>query len=324
MSNKLNQFNNNVEFASKDNTIADKLQKTEHGILVYSKKNENIDFDTFFTDMRLYLKKMPKNNVTENVFKLLNSNGIFLGLYEKKKEFSIYSRILLTTDNKLAGVVLETADLNIGFNGETDNIDNCIYATYFALIRASLKCNPETLKTDYDLHKLCTSYLFNLFLKSLGKSNSFNKLQLDGIHLSCAYCYMRHYLQLTHSSAVSRLNRVFIDVVDKNNLEKLLPSFELVSNYNSLKDIGKVLISLDVLSVNPNKILLLLIQNFGKLFFYNIMGSLPNLIATIIITNYPTDLVGNVSSVNSKLESIIEKFVVQNYLNKLKYSIISV
>jgi len=324
MSTKLNQFTNNVEFASKDNTIADKLQKTEHGILVYSRKNKIIDFDTFFTDMRLYLKKMPKNNVTENVFKLLNNDGIFLGLYQSRKDFLIYSRILLTTDNKLAGVVLETADLNIGFNGETDSIDNCIYATYFALIRASLKCKSDTLKLDYGLHKLCVAYLFNLFLKSLGNSNSFSNLQLDGIHLACAYCYMRHYLQLTHSSAVSRLNRVFIDVVDKNSIEKLLPSFELVSNYNSLKDIGKVLINLNVLSVNPNKILLLLIQNFGKIFFYNIMGSLPNLIATIIITKYPTDLLGNFSSVNNKLQSTIEKFVVQNYLNKMKYSITNV
>jgi len=321
---KLNKFTNTTDFANSDNSIANSLQKTEQSVLVYSRKNEMIDFDVFFTDMRLYLKKMPKNNVTENVLNLLNRNGIFLGRCENKKEFAIYSRILLTNDNKLAGVILEIGDLNISRNGETNNIDDCIYAVYFALIRASLKCRKEELQTDFDLHKLCISYLFNLFLKSIGRSNTFNKFQLDGMYLSCAYIYLKHYLQLNHSSSLSRLNRNFAGVVDNDNLQKLLPSFELLSNYNTLKDIGKILIDLNVLTISPNKILLLLIQNFGKLFYYNIMGTLPNLIATIIITNYPTNLLGDITPVNSKLQETIEKIIIQNYLDKLKYSIISV
>lgn len=324
MAKELKQYTNDIDFANDDNKIAEKLQKTEHNVLVYSKKNDNIDFDVFFTDIRLYLKKMPRNNVTTNVTKLLNNDGLFLGQSQQKKDVPIYSRILLTNDNKLAGVVLDVVDLGIGLDGETDSVDECIYASYFAIVRSALKCRSNDLKTDFDLHKLNVAYLFNHVLKSLGKSNSFSKLQLDGIHLACAYSYMRHYLQLTHASALSRLNRVFAEVVNKENLETLLPSFDLVSKYKSLRDIGKILIDLKVLSINPNKILMSLIQSSGKILFYNIMGELPNLIASIIITNYPTDLLGGVSSVNNRLQTIIEKHVVQNYINKLEYSVINV
>lgn len=320
MPQNLDQYNSD-SLLNKESEIAQKVRDTEKQMTV----SVNMDYENLYSDMRLFLRKMPKNQVTESVFQLLNHNGLFVGYHQKRTEVPIYSKVMITRSNELAGVILSIQDLGIDDRtGETDSVDDCIYASYFALIRAGLLCYEKEFKADYDLHKLAITYIYNLILKSLSRANSFTKFKLDGIQLACAYLYFRHYLEFNHSSALSRTTRLFADVIDKETIDNYRPSFETVSRYKSLKDIGKVLVDLNILSTNPNQLLLSIVQNSGKNFFYYIMGSIDFLIATIVTTKYPTSLFNNAKIVNNNLQSSIEKITVQKYLNKIKFSVIKI
>src|SRR6056297_1291291 len=303
MAELLKQYN--TDNLSNDNQLSQQMRESEHQVAVISK--DSFNYETLYSDMKLFLKKMQKNKVTEYVGRLLNLNGVFVSLQTTKPNLPIYSRVLITKDNKIAGVSLSSYELNIDpHTGETDSADDCIYATYFGLIRGSLLCNEKTVNSDYDLHKLCITYLNNSILKIIGKSQTFNKFKLDGIYIACSYLYFRHYLSFNHSSAVSRTTRLFADVINKETIKKYQPSLEFISRYKSFKELGKVLIDLNITSTNPNQLLLSLIQTLGRTFFYNVMSSIDFLIATIILTTYPTGIFKEASIINNNLQKSIE------------------
>lgn len=319
MAESLKQYNSN-SFLN-DTQLSQQMRESEHQIVVISK--DSFDYESLYSDMKLFLRKMPKSKVTEYVGRLLNLEGIFVSLQTTKSSLPVYSRLLITKDNKIAGLSLSSHELGIDHHtSETDNIDDCIYATYSGLIRGSLLCNEKTVNSNYDLHKLCITYLNNIILKIIGKSQTFNKFKIDGIYIACSYLYFRHYLSFNHSSAVSRTTRLFADVINKETIKKYQPSLELISRYKSFKEIGNVLIDLNIISMNPNQILLSLIQTLGRTFFYNIMSSLDFLIATIVLTMYPTNIFKDAVIINNNLQKAIEKIVIKEYLDRTDYAIV--
>jgi len=308
-------------FTNQDNEIANKLLSSEMSMDLFPA--ETFNYENLYSDLRLYIRKMPRNQITNTVSTLLNNNGIFAGKPTRRQEVLIYSGSLVTTDNKIAGVVLSTNELDIDEDsGETDRIDDCIYATYHGVVRGSLKCFERDVKNNFDLHKLCITYLYNLLLRNLGKAQTFSQFKLAGIQIACSYLYLRHYLEYNHASALSRTNRLFADVIGRDTFKEYQPSLEVISRYKSMRDIGKVLIDLNIVSTNPNQILLSIIQSADIKFFYTILSSLDFLIATIIITKYPSNLYENASVVNTNLQNAIENIVTENYLNRVDYSIL--
>ena len=308
-------------FTNQDNEIANKLLASEMSMDLFP--SETFNYENLYSDLKLFIRKMPRNQITNTVSTILNNNGIFAGKHTTRQEVPIYSGALVTTDNKIAGIVLSVNELDINEDtGETDRIDDCVYATYHGAIRGSLKCFERDVRNNFDLHKLCITYLYNLLLRNLGKAQTFSQFKLNGIQIACSYLYFRHYLEYNHSSALSRTSRLFGDVIGKETFKEYQSSMEIISRYKSMKDIGKVLIDLNIVSTNPNQILLSIIQNADIKFFYTILSSLDFLIATIIITKYPSNLYVNASVVNTNLQNAIENVVVQNYLDRVDYSIL--
>jgi len=319
MPQNLNRYNSDA--FQVDNPIMSKIRVTEQTILLAT----NVDYTNFYSDIRLFLRKMPRGPVSDYVSTLINHNGLFIGINKTRPDIPVFQRVLISPDEKLAGVVLPGDELNIDTGtGETDRIDDCIYATYLGMIRASLKTKESTVNADFNLHKLCITYFFNLILKNIGRAQSFSKFKLDGTQLACSYLYFRHYLDYNHASALSRTTRLFADVMDKEHINQIKPSFELASRYKSMKDIGKVLVDLNIVSVNPNEILLALVQSNGRTFFYNLMSAIDYLFGLIILTKYPNNLFQKANTVNVNLQNSIEQIVIQNYLSRLDYSIVNI
>ena len=307
----------NIDFNSKKNIDLNKTYNQKGDMLCYVK--DEFNYSNFYELFGLYLSKMPNNSLTKHVSSLYNRKGVFAGMRLIKSNIYPYSRLIIAEDKQLQGVILDTQQLGIKLDGETDNIDNCIYATYFSLIRAAIICNEDKIITDYSFHALVISYFYYTILKSLGQVNLLTKQQLDGILLSCGYLYLRHHLSMNHSSAKNRAYKIF-DKIDNDTLKLYSPRFELLTKYKSLKDIGKVLIDLEVIQDDPNRILIKLINLFGKTHFYNLMGPLSYIVGSIVLSNYPSDLFEKNVAVNTKIQNKIEKETL-NYLSKIKYSI---
>ena len=305
-----------IDFNSKKNADINKVYNQKGDMIVYTKNEFN--YKEFYELFGLYLSKMPNNLMTKQVNNLYNRKGIFSGMRLVKSNIYPYSRLIIK-DKKLNGVVLDTQQLNIKLDGETDNIDNCVYSTYFSMIRAAIICNEDDILGDYDFHALVISYFYYIILKTFGQINVLTKQQLDGILLVCGYLYLRYHLSMNHSSAKNRVFKIF-DKIDKDTLKMYSPKFEMLSKHKHIKDIGKALIDLEIISEDPNKILIKLIQLFGKTHFYNLTGPLSYVVGSIILSNYPSNLFEKNVIINNKLQSKIEKETLE-YLGKTKYEI---
>jgi hypothetical protein len=288
---------------------------------MYVLKKEDFNYKAFYELFNLYLKKMPNNNVTKYSKSIIDRNGVFVGLHgSPPPKISVFARVNITSSFKLAGIALDSRFLEINKDGETDNIDNCIYATYFSLVRAAVLCNEKKINSDFDFHNMCISYIYYVILKSMGRIQTLSKFQLDGVYLACSYLYFRQHLELNHASALSRMSRLYKDILDKDTVKQYVEKFEILSKYKLIKEIGKALIDINVIDRDPNKILIGLIQMYGKEYFYNLVGPLSFLTGVIVLGNYPTDLFDKPITINTKIQNKVEYYITK-YIDKIGYSI---
>lgn len=314
-----NTSTNNFPSRHFDNSpVSDVFTTGEINILWYDKDDENRSmYSAFNENFKLFLTKMQTGYVKKYVEFVFNKDLVFVGISKIKNP--VFSRLLTTETNKVAGIVLDGDDLDINFRtGETPNIDDCIYATYYSLIRSAVILNKDVVSRDKELHKNLAIYLNQIFLRSLGKGTIYNDKQKNAILIACIYIYHRHYLQQRHLAALSLLKRNYKNIVDKNTLDQIYPALESTSKYSSISDIPKILIDLKIISTNPNIITMNLLKNLGTAGFYDLIGSLDVFIGFVVLSRYPTGLFPRTAIVSDKLHKNVEEIMVK-YLNKVEY-----
>ena len=307
----------------KSNKITTLLLTKEKQIALITKKETQI-YKQFLNNFQLYLTKLGNAKLVKYVSRLNNSDGIYLGIGEAKTNNELVFVRILLFNNKLAGVVLNSEYFNINLTtGETDSIDSCIYAAYFGMIRAGILTNQSKVAQDFELHKLCITFIYQILSKSLTKIINISGDQLNGVLLGCGYLYFKHYLLKKHLVAMSGLKKLFKNSIPSDVLKLYIDKLDNKSNKAvNMKQIGSVLLDLDIIQSNPNQVIIQLLTNMGSNAFYNLIGSIDHLIALICILNYQTELYDAKLNLKSQINKTIEDHIDINYLNKLKYSII--
>jgi hypothetical protein len=303
-----------------NNTSVSDALKTEEINIIWMQKIEKTKevYNRFNEDFKLFLSKMPSNDVKKYVEFVFNKGLVFIGI-SKGKTPAIFSRLLLTRSEKVAGIVLDSNDLDISLStGETPSIDDCIYAVYYSLIRAGVLLNKNEIAKDKELHKNLVIYLNQIFLRSLGKGTIYNEKQKYAIMIACIYIYHRHYLQQKHLSALSFLKRNYSNIVDKSSLEEVVPKLEATSKYSNMQDIAKILVDLKIMTTNPNRITMNLLRNLTTSGFYSLIGSLDLFIGFVVLSRYPTGLYPRTAIISDKLHSTVEQIMVK-YVSKVSY-----
>lgn len=298
--------------------VSDVLKTGEYNIAWFDKDEDNRSmYATFNENFKLFLTKMQSNNVKKFVEFLFNKGLIFVGISKLKNP--VFSRLLLGKSDGIAGIVLDSSDLDIDLKtGETPNIDDCIYAVYYSLIRGGVLLNKDEVQRDKELHRNLAIYLNQIFLRSLGKGTIYNEKQKNSILITCIYIFHRHYLQQKHLAALSFLKRNYSNLVDQKTLELVYPLLESTSKYSTIQDIPKILIDLKILSANPNIVTMNLLKNLGTSGFYNLIGSLDVYIGFVVLSRYPTGLFPRTSLISDKLHKNVEQIMIK-YLDKIKY-----
>jgi len=283
-------------------------------------KENSLIYSTFMEDLSTYLLKLPNSDVKRQVQNLINKNLIFLAV-SKVKTDNLFVRLLLTTENKLAGVVLDTQQLKIDpTNGSAESIDECVYAVYFGLVRAAVIINKDKIRQDKDLHKLLSTYLYSLMIKAVGVDKIFSQKAKMFIHILSIYIYYKYYLKEKHSYILSIIKRDYSNFIDSNVVEEFLPTLDEMESYNSIKDFPKMLIDAKLWNENPRIFIISLIKILKPFGFYCLMGPLDYLVSLVIVSRYPTDFFSKKSVVNDKIQSAVEEIIV-GYMDKINYDI---
>lgn len=306
-----------------DTSINKSLLNSETKVLVEPRTPKNIEkvYKQFDEDLKLYLSKLTNSICKKVVEDLYNRNKIYIGasLSQKINE-GLMSRPLIESNSKLVGVTLFSTKLDIDMQtGETSNIDECVYATYQSVIRSFAIINKRDIIKDHELHKMLSTYLYLVLLRTIGKNNIYSEKQKNFFHVICTYAYYRHYLDYNTNLIYSTIEKYFKDQNLLNNYDELKPSLSKIERYNDIKDLPKMLIDSDVMINNPNNFNMILMKNLKLSGYYSIIGPLDMLLSMAILSRYPTDLYSRYVYFD-KLQSGIEKYCYDKYMSKLKFS----
>lgn len=313
---KIHQNFTDTSFNSSDvDTI---LLSTKSSFLFIPKTKEEYKetYSKFNQDLLLYLNKLPASPVKKYVSELAIRDLIYLGINQLRKYEGFFSRAAIN-DNALSGLVLDVKDLDIDITtGEAKNIDDCIYATYFSFIRASILLNKLEIRNDKNLHDLMSQYFYLIMSKILLTKDILPKQKLY-IKFICYYAYYRYYLKEKFPLTVSILQKRFDK--DQDIFQEFKPRFKDIEKYTSVKDLPKMFIDTKTLIIDPNKFVVDLLRSFKQYGFYCVLGPLDMLIALAITNKYPFELLTSTGNVNKELQDSIEEKIV-SYMKKVKFS----
>ena len=312
-----------VKFFS-DSDVNSVLRAEEQKMFVLRKNKENATiYSTFIEDLSTYLLKLPNNDVRQQVQNLINKNLIFLSI-SKIKPDNLFVRLLLTNDDKLAGIVLDTQQLAIDpTTGVAESIDECVYAIYFGVVRAAIILNKDKVRQDKDLHKLLSTYLHLLLIKAIGVDKIFSQKSKSFIHILAIYIYYKYYLKERHPYILSIIERDYESFIGKETVAEFMPFLEEMQNYNSVKDFPKMLIDAKIWNENPRVLMVSLIKLLKPFGFYCLIGPLDYFVGLVIISKYPTDFFSKKCLVSNKIQDAVEKIVI-GYVDKIKYDITTI
>lgn len=302
-----------------NSAIEDFLKSSESRLILVLRSSENTkQYENFDNDFSKYLEKLPDSNLKKTVGFLFNKKLVYYGA-TKNVEGTTYVRLMISKNEKLAGVVLNAYALDISIkDGTTPQMDEAVYTAYYGLIRAATIINKEEVKKDHDLQKLLSSFLYVLMLKILGRNISVTPHQKTLLQLICTYLFYRQFMEEKHIRVVKIILKDYTDLFTKETLENFESYLEKFSPFNSFKDFPRIIQMFSIADVNPSQLTMSIIRAIGSNGFHTLLGTLDNLAATIVLAKYPTEIVGRGFSINSELQEKVENQLLK-YINKISY-----
>ena len=301
-------------------TTSNVLQTAEKSIIAVTRdEEETAKYLNFDSGINLYLSKMSTGIAKKYVSKLMNLKLAFMGR-SLTKDDGVFARVFMTS-NKLSGIVLDSLDLGIDLNtGDVVSVDDCVYALYFGMLRAAVVLFKDSIRTDKNLHKALSVYLFLLIMKSIDKNIIYTSKQRSFVQIVCTYAYYRHFLGESHSYTVRTLQKDYKDVIEQSDLREFLPQLDTIKHYSSTKDLPKMLVDTNILRMNPNEIIIGFFKKFRTQGIYTIFGPLDSFVGMSIISKYPTELYTKETAPPPKIHSTIES-IMDKYLAKISFEV---
>jgi len=302
-----------------DSSINVTLRGDEQKIFIIPRTEKNAEiYENFSKDFSDYLMKLPNGIVKDCCRKLLNNNLIFLGIAKTKPD-NVVVRLLITNEDKFAGITLDSQQLGIDpITGITDSIDECIYASYFGFIRSVILINKNSIRQNKDIHKLLTTYLYLLFIKAFGADKIYSEKQRILLHLLTIYIYYRHYLKEKHDYVLSIIQNRYTKIIDREYIEEFLPTLEKMKSYNDIRDFSKMVVDCKIVNESPNFLTINLLKMLKPMGFYCLIGPLDYFITFVILAKYPITFIGNKIPNNEKLQNSIEG-IIEKYIDNIKF-----
>lgn len=303
------------EVDASDETFSKVLFKEERQLSVIKTSATDI-YTKLYDDLDLYVKKLPNDISSKYVKKIIDLKMVYIA---KSSHTAIQPSYAFIPSDKLSGVFLNSDTLEIDIEtGETLQIDECILGIYAAVIKASVVVNAKKVMTDTVLHKQLITYLNFLFLRQL-KFSAFTDVQRHFVFYASAYVFYRHFLRKNHSATVSLIKNEFPELNSDNNVFDS-PNIELLKKYDSIKYIGNILLTLNIIHENPKHVLFGLLKSMNRLSFYSIVSNIDTLIVSIILSTYPSTLYSKSLVKTLKNQTMLEKYIESTYMSHLSYA----
>ena len=303
----------------KNNTLI----KGENATFVFPKSEEySASYQNLYNQLYDYLSKINHAEIKNIVKELLDRGLIYFGA--STGESVSPTRLMITTNNKLAGLVLNIDMCRIDTSAEVFECKNpilCIYMIYYGYLRSLIIINKENITKEYQLHELASGYIYILFIKYFRKNAFLTEKQKAFLKCACLYMYYVHYLKYTHNSALANINRHHHDIVDSEYLDSFMFEMKSLSKFDNIKQLPNLLIDLKVTNDTPNSLTIGILKTLKTNGYYSFIGYLDMFLSFIIISKYPVSVVFNVEGINNnKISDTIEDILLK-YSKSVSYAL---
>jgi len=299
--------------------IEEFLKNNENKVIIVLRLKENQEaYANFDSDFTAFLNKLPNSPLKMAVGSLINKNLVFFGT-AKNVDGTTYSRALISKNEKLAGIVLNSYALDISIkDGKTPSIDECIYSTYYGLIRAATIIHKEEVKKDRELQKMISEFLFGLVMRVMGRSMTVDAHQKQFLQLIVTYLFFKHFCEEKHAKIIKIITKHYSDIFSKEDMDRYSQYIEKLDSFDSIKDLPKIVQMFNMSELNSSQLTMNLIRSVGSQGFHTLLSSLDQLIASIVLAKYPTEIVSKGFSSSRELQSKIENKI-EKYIKKISY-----
>jgi len=276
-------------------------------------------YKTLYDNLTTYLMKVPTSPAKLAVKKLMDRNLIYIGRnISSNGKNGIIGRVQRTSNNRLAGVVVDIIELEIDpSTGETIHIDQVFYAIYYQFIRAAILIHFNNIKDDKRIHQHLIKYMYYLNLRIIGSNTSLTSKQKLNLELLTAYFFYRYQLNFNHIQARDNA----IESITTENKSLLDDSITILINrlekYLFMKDIFKGFVDFNIISDSPATLIMRSLMYFRLTGFYSITTTVDYLIATSILSMYPVSFLQN-TLISKDLQSKIEDLITP-LINSVKF-----
>lgn len=287
---------------------------------VCAKKEDQDSYDLFLSDLKTFLEKISAHNIKKYVGNVIEKEMIFMGQTKTNRKDLVFCRVSFD-GNKLSGITLDVVDFEINiYTGECARIDDAVYASYFALVRAAVLCNRPSLLKDIKLQKLASSFLFISFLKAMTKGSIYSDKQKQIMHYMVLVLFYKYFFRENLTLINNKIREEYSDVIDPNIINDFNPTqVKVIDSYNSIKDIPKLFNDFSLIKEPPNVVLSRLLSLFGP-YGYSSLNVFDYFIAMIVLSQYPLEFFPKTISISPAISSSIEK-IMAKYLDNLEYSL---
>ena len=245
--------------------IEEFLKNNENKVILVLRLKENQEaYANFDSDFTAFLNKLPNSPLKTAVGNLINKNLVYFGT-AKNVDVTTYSIALISKNENLAGIGLNSYALDISIrDGKTPSIDECIYSTYYGLIRAAIIIHKEEVKKDRELQRMISEFLFGLVMRVLGRSMTVDAQRKQFLQLIVTYLFFKQFCEEKHAKIIKLITKYYSDVFDKEAMEKYSQYIEKLDSFNSIKDLPKIVQMFNLSESNSSQLTMNLIRSVGS------------------------------------------------------------
>jgi hypothetical protein len=214
------------------------------------------NFDNMFN---IFLSKFSDSYRIKKVVKIpFDAKIILFGAPVTELKEKLFVRCALDDQNRLFGIILDTVSLGINMEtGDTLNIDNCIYATYFGMIRAAVVTQEKLVKEDEEFNQKMSNYLYLLFLKAIGADQFLSRVKQMMLQIACTFLYYKHYFGMKDSAVYNLITKQYQQLINPDVVKAFYTKYKnALSKFNHIRQIPQFLFDIGLLKTHPNKVLL--------------------------------------------------------------------
>jgi hypothetical protein len=274
-------------------------------------------YDNFDTNFELYVSKLSQSLCKEKAYYLIQNKRILLSKTLDAGKNGVIGTIIIR-NNSLYSVLLDVFDLGISVRtGDTNNIDECVYATYFQYIRAVVIINFNVIKQDTELINNMIYLIQLILLRIIDKSVNLMDKQKDILEIVIRYFINRFYFGHKHPESIS-----YAFENNKNYILELKSTVDLFKKYSKFADILKALIDVKLIRRRLSVVILNCINMFGITGYYCLTTSIDYILAGLICAKYPTRFLTKFNT-DMKTHILLEKSLAKYYkTTKIKMDVI--